>query len=310
MLPILERLRAAPAVNYAAMPIVAARGLFEQGAAPWRAMAPAVAHVEDLTIPGPAAPMRARLYRPSGGPVPLILFVHGGGWTFGSVDTHEVEMRHLALAAGAAVLGFNYRLAPEHPFPAGMDDVLAAFAFAESGGLGRDVDSTKITIAGDSAGANLALAAMIARRDDGLALPRAAAFFYGCFAPDFDTGSHRACGDGSFGISSERMRWYWRNFMGHDDFGVKSLAAPLRAELSGLPPIYLAAAGLDPLRDDTLALGRALAAAGVVHRIDATPGVIHGYLRFASELPAARATLDAAGAFLALHTKTRKPGGI
>jgi acetyl esterase len=205
----------------------------------------------------------------------------------------------LAAASGFAVLGFDYRLAPEHPFPAGLDDMLQAIAFAEAGGLGEGVDATRLMLAGDSAGANLALAALLARRGSGARPARGAALFYGCFAPDFETESHARLGSGGFLLSTARMRWYWRNFLGAETEDTRSLAAPGRAALAGLPPLYLAAAGLDPLLDDTLDLSRRLAHAGVAHRLDLVPGVVHGFLRMARELPAARATLEAAGAFLA-----------
>jgi acetyl esterase len=310
MLAILERLRAAPAVDYARIQIAEARAIFDQASAAWREPALPVSHVEDLAIPTPAGSMRARLYRPAEGPLPLVIYVHGGGWTFGSVDTHDVEMRHLAHFSGAAVLGFDYRLAPKHPFPAGLDDVLEAIAFAETGGLGESVDPQVIALAGDSAGANLALAALIARRETGKRMPITAALFYGCYAPDFSTESHARLGDGSYLLSTERMHWYWRNFLGQrDEAEPGSLAVPLDADLSGLPPLYLNAAGLDPLLDDTLNLCRRLAAAGADFRFDFVPGVVHGFLRMARDLPAARGALAAAGAYLAERLNTSPLGG-
>lgn len=300
MQPILERMRAAPALDYAAMPMATARRLFEDGSAIWRDGLPEM-ETRDFAIPSPGGAMRARLHLPRPGRLPLIVFVHGGGWTFGSVDTHANEMRRLATASGCAVLGFDYRLAPEQPFPAGLDDTLAAIAFAETDALGENVDATRLMLAGDSAGANLALSALIVRRDRDEPPARAAALFYGCYAPDFDTASHASLGGGGFVLSSARMRWYWDNFLGAEPHETPSLAAPGRAALEGLPPLYLAAAGLDPLLDDTLALARRLAHAGVAHRCDVVPGVIHGFLRMARELPAAQATLEAAGAYLAGH---------
>jgi acetyl esterase len=281
---------------------VEARRVFDDGAAHWRNGLPHMA-MRDFVIPVSHGTMRGRLHVPGPGRLPLVVFVHGGGWTFGSVDTHGNEIRGLAAASGCAVLGFDYRLAPEHPFPAGLEDTLAALAFAEAGALGEDVDAARFALAGDSAGANLALAALLSRRDAGAAPARAAALFYGCFAPDFDTQSHERLGSGAFMLSSERMRWYWRNFLGAEGDETTSLAAPSRAELSGLPPLYLAAAGLDPLLDDTLELSRRLAHAGVAHRCDVVPGVIHGFLRMAAELPAAQTTLETAGEFLASAMK-------
>jgi acetyl esterase len=301
MLPILEAMRAAPPIDYASMPIFEARALFDKGAAVWAALAPPLAEIVDLQLTGASGPIRARLCRPAAGKLPLIVFAHGGGWTFGSVDSHENEMCYLALASGAAVLGFDYRLAPEYPFPAGLDDTLAVIRQARAGALGEDIDATRVALAGDSAGANIALGALLALRDDGAPTVRAAALFYGCYAPDFDTDSHRNWGDGQFGLSTERMRWYWLNFIGPT--GEAPRAAPLDANLADLPPLYLVAAGLDPLCDDTLALARALSTAGVPHELITVPGVIHGFLGRAPKLPVARRVLVEAGNFLAARLK-------
>lgn len=307
MAPILQRLRAAPAVDYQTMPMAKARQIFEDNARPWTEPKLTLARVDELTIPGAAGPLRARLYHPRGEERrPLIVFAHGGGWTFGSVDSHDGSMRHLAHFSDCAVLGFDYRLAPEHPFPAGLDDTIAALRFAADGGLGAGVDAGRLAVAGDSAGANLALAAVLSAKQSGPDI-RTAALFYGCYAPIFDTPSHKNCGDGSYMLGTESMRWYWRNFLGREPDTTTSLAAPLRADLAGLPALYLNAAGLDPLLDDTYLLSQRLTQAGVRHRLDVFPGVIHGFLRMMRELPAARDALQAAGQFLsqALTVKSR-----
>ena len=302
MAPILDAMRAAGPVDYAAMPIGDARDVFNRGAAPWCALAPELTAVEDVTLDGDV-PVRGRLYRPRDGVLPLVIFIHGGGWTFGSLDTHENEIRHLALASGIAVLGLDYRLAPEHPFPAPLDDVLTAIKAVQAGALGAKIDPRRLALAGDSAGANLALGALLTLRDAGAEMPRCAILYYGCFAPIFDTDSHRLCGDGSFGLSSERMRWYWRNFLGGKLEDAPVLAAPLEADPKGLPPLYLVAAGLDPLRDDTFLFADRLRRARVEHEIDTVPGVIHGFLRNAPRLAAARRSLAASGAFLTAKLK-------
>ena len=193
----------------------------------------------------------------------------------------------------------DYRLAPEHPFPAPLDDVVATIAFAEGGALGRGVDPSRIALAGDSAGAHLALAALLRRRDEAARPLKAAALFYGCYIPDFTTRSHTRCGGGEYLLTTRMMRWYWRNFLGAESEETSSLAVPLRADLEGLPSIYLVAAGLDPLADDTTMLAERLSAAGVEFRFDYVPGVLHGYLRMAAELSVARETVKEAGRFLA-----------
>lgn len=306
---ILQRLRSGPAIDFRAMPIAEARVASDTATLPWSIGAPAI-ESRELTVPSQDHAMRARLYLPQPGePSHIIVYVHGGGWTFGSIDTHDGTMRGLAVESGCAVLGVDYRLAPEHPFPAPLDDVLAAITFVEAGGLGAPVAADSIALAGDSAGANLALAALIRRRDQGLAPLAAAALFYGCYEPDFGTASHAAFGSGDYLLTSANMRWYWDNFLGGEPDATASLAAPVRASLAGLPPLYLSAAGLDPLRDDTIALAQRLSEAGARFRFDHVPGVVHGCLRMARELDAAGAMLAAGGAYIVDHLKNKKTGG-
>ena len=194
MEPILAMMRAAPPLDYATMPIAEAREAWNQfqksRQGPLRDCT-----VRDLSVGG----IPCRLLNEAAGPG-LIVFVHGGGWTFGSPSSHEEFARALALTAGAPVLLPDYRLAPEHRCPAAIEDVLAVLAA---------LPPQKLVLGGDSSGANVALAvAQSGVRIDLLSL------WYGCFAPIFDTDSHRTCGDGSFGLSTERMRWFWNNCCG------------------------------------------------------------------------------------------------
>jgi acetyl esterase len=281
------------------LPLNEGRRVFEDVARQWTEPKLPVARVSEMQVPGSAGAIRARLYHPRAGTLtPVILFAHGGGWCFGSIDTHDGIMRHLAHYSGCAVLGIDYRLAPEHPFPAALTDLLSVIEYVGSGSLGADIDAAKIALAGDSAGANIALAAALTHREYATRI-QTAALFYGCYAPIFDTESHQACGDGAFGLGTEMMRWYWRNYLGKESEATTSFAAPLRANLAGLPPLYLNCAGLDPLRDDTLLLCKRLADAGVRYQLDVFPGVVHGFLRMARELPAATEALQKAGEFLA-----------
>lgn len=300
MQAILRQMSATPAIDLSRLPIAEARETFTRQQVGWVWCPTPLAAVRELQVPGAAGPLRARLYLPAAAmALPVVIFAHGGGWTFGSIDTHDGTMRLLATRSGCAVLGIDYRLAPEHPFPAPLDDLLAALAHVETGGLGPACDPRRIALAGDSAGANLALGALIRRRDAGEPMPATAALFYGCYAPVFDTASHRRNGDGSYLLRTAMMRWYWGNFLG--GFAPDKAppeCAPLEAGLSGLPQLYLNAAGLDPLLDDTLMLSARLATAGVRHRFDLWPGVVHGFLRLARELPMAEAALAAAGAYL------------
>ncbi len=307
MARIFAAMQLVPKIDLRALPTAEARQTFIAQQVPWAWCPHPLKEIRNLTIPGPAGPMRGRLYLPEGGDArPVVVFAHGGGWTFGDIDTHGGTMHWLAAASGCAVLGFDYRLAPEHPFPAGHEDTLATIAFVRSGGLGPDCDGARIALAGDSAGANLSLGAMLALRDGAGPQVDTACLFYGCFGPDFNTESHRENGT-DYGLTSDMMRWYWANFLGaFTDKTAPAACAPLYADVAGLPPLYLNAAGLDPLLDDTTILSARLARAGVRHRLDIFPGVIHGFLRLARELPLARTALDAAADHLCATFGTQR----
>ncbi len=309
MQPILERLRAARMVDLRTLPIAEARqALYSNDKWNGRGRRGGRRRCMTLRCPGAAGPLRARLYLPAtGAPLPVTLYAHGGGWTFGDIDTHDGVMRMLATQSGAAVLGFDYRLAPEHPYPAPLDDCLAVLAHVEKGGLGEAIDRRRIALAGDSAGANLALGVLIKRRDDRGAMPKTAALFYGCYAPIYDTDSNTRCGDGSFLLGTDMMRWFWNNYLGPTAAkDAPAACAPLHADHTGLPPLYLNAAGLDPLLDDTTMLSARLASAGVRHTLDIWPGVVHGFLRFARDLPAARHAITAGAHHLGAALGTRE----
>jgi acetyl esterase len=256
---------------------------------------PSVSRVASLTVPGATAEIRARLYRPSRDRVGAVLFLHGGGWFHCNVDTHDRLMRVLARDSGLAVLGVDYRLAPEHPYPAGLEDAISAWRWMGENAERLNLDPKKMGVAGDSAGANIALAMTLAERDAGHAMPQAAALFYGCYAPDFETESHRNYGDGRFGLTTARMRWYWENYAGKALTNADASVAPLHADFAGLPPTYLALADLDPLADDTRDLAGRLEAAGVPHVLKQWRGAGHGFLQMTRDVELARdAAADAA----------------
>jgi acetyl esterase len=290
---VLAAARAATAPSYEAIPLAEGRRLFYELGRGWNEPAPPLPVAQMMTLPGPAGTLRARLFAPrEQGPLPVLLYLHGGGWTFGSIDSHDRFARLMAQDAGIAVLSLDYRLAPEAPFPAPRDDALAALAWLEQGGAGALVDPTRIAVGGDSAGANLALATVLARRDGGK-LPRTAVLIYGCYAPSCDSESHRRFGGGDYLLTTARMRWYWKNYLGREGDAAVNGATALRVSLAGLPPLYLNAAGLDPLLDDSLELARRLAMAGVPYRLDVHPGVVHGFMQQTAKVARARTALAA-----------------
>ncbi|MDF0603162.1 alpha/beta hydrolase [Psychromarinibacter sp. C21-152] len=218
-----------------------------------------------------------------------ILHVHGGGWAFCSPATHEGAARRLALACCAPVLTVDYRLAPEHPWPAGLEDVTEAFRAADG--------PRRWSIAGDSAGANLALCATLRLVRAGERVPAQALLFYGVYAAEFDSPSYVAHADGP-GLTRDKMRRYWDMYVPapqRTDPEVAPLTAT-DADLAALPPLYLNAAGLDPLRSETERLFDRLRGLGRHDTCDVIPGVIHGFMQMGQVLPEASDAFARAGA--------------
>lgn len=217
-----------------------------------------------------------------------ILHVHGGGWAFCSSLTHEGAARNLANSCCAPVLTFDYRLAPEHPWPAGLEDVVEAWHARDK--------SRRWSIAGDSAGANLALGAMLRLIGTGTDLPHQALLFYGVYGADFSTQSYVHHSNGP-GLTREKMQRYW-DWYAAESIRNRPDIAPLMAQdaqLAALPPLYLNAAGLDPLRSDTELLSERLLGLGRTDILDVVPGVVHGFMQMSSVLPEARASFERAG---------------
>jgi acetyl esterase len=262
--------------------------------------APAVARVEDRALPGGAGPIAARLYDPgTAAPSPAIVYIHGGGWVLCDLDSHDGICRQLARRTGLKVVSLDYRLAPEHPFPAPVEDCVAAVRWLATHGRDWGLDPGRLVLAGDSAGANLSLATLLALRDAGERPVRAAALVYGVFAPDHDTPSHLAYGaDDRYFLSTADMEWFWRHYVPAGTDRRTPLAAPLHADLSGLPPLYLTAAEYDCLRHDTEQLAYRLALAGQPHELRLWRGMIHACLHMVGNVPAMEAEIDHMAAFL------------
>jgi len=231
-----------------------------------------------------------------------ILHVHGGGWAFCSAATHEAASRRLAIACGCPVLTVDYRLAPEHPYPAGLDDLLQAWQ-------ARD-PTRRWSLAGDSAGANLALAAALRLVAAGEAMPATLLLFYGVYGADFETDSYLERENGP-GLTRAKMIRYWDWYAPaavRDDPSVSPLAAADEA-LAALPPLYLNAAGLDPLLSDTERLVARLVGLGRNDCFDLIEGVVHGFMQMSAALPEARDAFDRAGTAFRDITSTAAPGG-
>jgi acetyl esterase len=274
----------------------------EQLTVPPERMVP-VASVRELSIPGPETPIRIRAYTPDGTPpFPVLVYYHGGGWVVGSLDTHAAICRALADAASCVVVSVDYRLAPEHPFPAAVEDCLAATQWTAANAALLDGDPDRVAIGGDSAGGNLAAAVAQAARDRGGPHLVHQLLIYPVTNHAFDTDSYAENAEG-YGLTRAEMEWFWDHYLDSELDGRNPYASPLRARtLDGLPPATVFSAGFDPLRDEGIAYAERLDRAGVDTRHYHYEGAIHGFFGMLvdPDLPQAReAVAEAATALRA-----------
>jgi acetyl esterase len=269
--------------------------------------AEAVADVRDLVVPTRAGGVPIRIYRPqtasgTGAHLPMVVFIHGGGWTIGSVDDYDPIARRIANASGAVVLSVDYRLAPEHPHPAALDDAWAATTWAVEHAAELGCDG-RFALMGDSAGGNLA--AVIAQRAarEGGPHPALQVLVYPVTDCDFDTLSYHENGTGYL-LDADEMRWffscYTRGGSNPGDPSISPLRAPdLRAhELRGLAPALVITAEYDPLRDEGEAYAAALGACGAVVELTRYEGMIHGFFGLGAVFDAGNEAVAESGAAL------------
>lgn len=252
-----------------------------------------VHEVRDLAIPRGTQTLRARLFRPTETPeLPVVVYFHGGGWVVGSIETHDAYCRSLANAAGVAVVSVDYRLAPEHRFPAAADDAFLATQWVHQHAASLGCAADRMAVMGDSAGGNLAAAVTLMSRDRGGPALRLQILIYPITDCDFSRGSYLEFATDYF-LTRDNMIWFWEQYVG-DLGGEPELhyAAPLRAELHQLPPALVITAEYDPLRDEGEAYARKLLAAGGRVELVRFPGVIHGFVRRLKEISKARAALE------------------
>jgi acetyl esterase len=252
-----------------------------------------VPRVEDLVATGPAGDIPLRLYDPIGtGPLPIVVYFHGGGWVLGGIDTHDGYCRALANASGMMVVSVDYRLAPEHPYPAAAEDAYAATAWLAEHAASLGGDSERIAVAGDSAGGNLAAVTCLMARDrEGPAL-RMQVLIYPIVDHDFDTDSYLRNMIG-FHLTRDAMIWFWDLYSPEISQRDQPYASPLRAvDLTGLPPAMVMTAEYDPLVDEGEAYAQRLEAAGVKVQLKRYPGTIHGFARRINGWAHAREALE------------------
>jgi acetyl esterase len=250
--------------------------------------APALARVEDIQIPGPAGVLAARLYDASsarGSARPVVLYFHGGGWVQGDLETHHGLCARVASRSGALVIALDYRLAPEHPFPAAVDDCLAAYRWLRAHPRELGVDPARIAVAGDSAGGNLAAVVSQQAALAGEPVPACQVLIYPAVDFALDTPSHQELADAHI-IPRDRIEWYANQYIPAAADRLDPRAAPLRAtDLSGQPSTLVITAGFDPLRDEGHVYAERLRAAKVDVVDHEYPGQIHAFVSLTKAIP-------------------------
>lgn len=228
---------------------------------------------------------------------PALLYLHGGGYAFGDLQTHDHVFRWLAAASGMTVFGLHYRRTPEHPYPAQIHDSLAAAAairgHAWAARFGHD--PARLVLFGDSAGAHLCMGLMLTLKARGLPQATAAGLAYGMYARNFDTWSHATYGDGRFGLSTFRMKWFWDQLMAGHSSQPDDIAEPLHADIGGLPALAVYGAECDCLLDDSLLFREKLQGTGHPHRFHLFRAMTHAFLHLPGVYPGAREAMERIG---------------
>ena len=264
------------------------------------ARADRVASAADRTIPGPGGPLGLRVYTPFGAnPFPLLVFFHGGGFAVCDLGTHDALCRNLCAGAGCVVASADYRLAPEHRFPAAADDCLAATRWAAEHAAELGADPARVAVGGDSAGGNLAAVTALRVRDEGG--PRLAGQLLAYPTTDAlpDTMPSLVQNSEGYGLTSQDIAWFWGHYLNDLSEAGNPHASPLRAaDLRGLPPALIQTAEYDPLRDEGELYGERLREADVPTTVSRRGSMIYGFLFFPGLVGAADAALDEACAWL------------
>jgi acetyl esterase len=261
-----------------------------------------VGGVAELAAPGPAGVIKLRAYRPAGtaadAVLPALVYYHGGGWVVGNLDSHDTICRHLANAAGCRVISVDYRLAPEHVFPAAVDDAMAALRWvaAQAGSLG--IDPARIAVGGDSAGGNLATVVALAARDAAWPPLAAQILVYPVTDFSFSQDSYARVTEGP-PLTTASMVWFREHYLPRPEHRADWRASPLRAaSLAGLPPAFVALAWHDPLFDEGLEYAKRLESEGVEVTLRRYDGQIHGFLAMGRLVPEGLELAEAAAAAL------------
>jgi len=318
---ILDKMREAAVPAWHSLDPVAGRRAYSDRAMLVAGDTTAVEHVDETTIPGPAGPLGVRIYRPDArGDRPVLVYVHGGGWTLGSLDTHDEVCRRLARSAGSLVVAPDYRLAPEHPFPAALDDVAATMDWLRGHAQNYGGDPQRVAVGGDSAGGTIAAGLALRLRDTGQTLPDALVLIYPATVARFDTPSYLRNANGRL-LTRADCVWFWANYLGRNPearawspeqvadaamtakspggWSDDAYACPgVATDLAGMPPALVVVAGFDPLYDDGVEFARGLRSDGCEAEVLAYDGMIHGFVGLPAPIAAGRDAVTRIGRWM------------
>lgn len=301
---VLDLMAASGAPTLDQLPPEQAREAARAGFAALQSPPTAVGQIRNLEYEGPTGRRALRLYRPRDAaeqvPLPACLYFHGGGFVIGDLDLYDNVCRELCRASGCAILSVDYRLAPEARFPAAVEDCWAATRWVAAHAHELGLDPSRLAVAGDSAGGNLAAVIALMARDEGAPALRHQLLIYPVTDLRGDTESYKANGEGYF-LTSTLMQWFKNHYIGEDSATLRDWRASplLAASHSGLPPATVLVCGFDPLRDEGLSYADKLRSSGVAVELLSIPDQIHGYICMDAAVPAARTTLERLGKILA-----------
>ena len=280
----------APPLN--SVPVDVARKMYEKAAEQTRGEPPELLAVEELVIPGPESELKAWLYRPSEQQdLPLLVYFHGGGFTIGSLQSHDAVCRYLSKETECLVLSVDYRLAPEHKYPAAVEDAWAATCWAVNNAKKLGGDPDRVAVGGDSAGGNLAAIVCLMAREAGDPQLACQLLIYPGIDMSCSLPSHDTFADG-YRLTRDLITWFYQAYFTKDDDVTDWRASPINAHsLAGLPPAFILSAGFDPLQDENKSYAYKLEAAGVAVVHSHYPDMIHGFVTMPGILSQAREAL-------------------
>jgi len=280
------------------LPLQPHRAVNDSLAMRWAGGGPEMAESADRWIPARGRRVFCRLHRPrTDRALPVLIYFHGGGWVWSSVDTHDRLTRELAQGGDVAVVSVDYALSPEAKFPQALEECAEVVRWISANGAAWGLDGSRVLLGGDSAGGNLALGTALLLRDTQGPALRGLLLFYPVCDSDFSRPSYREFATG-YWLTAEKMRFYWSVYVPHEADRLHPLAAPLRADLRGLPPVLLQLAEMDVLRSEGEVLAAKLEQAGVAVQHEIHPGLIHGFVRATGTVTRSRAVVDCCGGWL------------